>query len=168
MKQVFTVILTLLLMMWAGAVHADPITVIVTRLNAPPSDFIDLTTFDRRAIPNPGENGQNFHVGIQGGIVDLHIALPGGFVFDHASFFQDLFSNPPRFRPGPFDNEIVDLDGGTLPFCTYFNIRTTPTISFDVTPTPEPATLFLLGTGLAGVAIKTRKKLKSKKSKGQH
>ena len=38
-----------------------------------------------------------------------------------------------------------------------------PTISFDVTPTPEPTTLLLLGTGLAGVAIKTRKKFKSKK-----
>ena len=163
MKQLFRSMLILLLMSWAGAVYADPITVIVTRLNAQPANFIDLTTFDRMAIPNPGENGQNFHVGIPGGIGDLHIALPGGFVFDHATFSQNLFSNPPVFRPGEFDNEIVDLSGGSLPFCTYFNIRTMPTISFDVTPTPEPTTLLLLGTGLGGVAIKTRKKFKSKK-----
>jgi hypothetical protein len=165
MKQVFTGMLTLLLMIWAGAVYADPITVTVTRLDAQPANFMDLTTFNRIAIPNPGPNGQNFHVGIQPGIGDLHIALPGGFVFDHANFSQNLFSNPPTFRPGPFQNEIVDLDGGTLPFCTYFNISSTPTISFDVEPSsvPEPTTLLLLGTGLAGVAIKTRKKLKSKK-----
>src|ERR1044072_815705 len=131
MKQVFTVMLALLLMVWAGAVYADPITITmtITRLDAQPDNFIDLTTSDLRVIPNPGPNGQNFHVGIQPGIRELHIELPGGFVFDHNNFSQDLFSNPPRFRLGQFQNEIVDLDGGLLPFCTYFNVRSTPTTS---------------------------------------
>jgi hypothetical protein len=167
MKQVLMVLFTLLLMTWAGAVYADPITVTVTRLNAQPAEFIDLTNFNRIPVPNPGRpGGVNFHVGIEPGIGDLHIGLPGGFVFDHASFSQDLFSNPPRFRPGPFDNEIVDLDGGVVLFCTYFNITTTPTISFDITPTPvpEPATLLLLGTGLSGVAMKLRKRRRKDKN----
>ena len=171
MKQVFTVMLTLLFMMWARAVYADTITMTIVELNGQPANFIDLTTSNRIAIPNPGPNGQNFHVGIQPGITGLEIALPGGFVFDHNNFSQDIgFSNPPTFRPGPFQNEIVVLDGGTVPFCTYFNIRTTPTTSFDVTASevPEPTTLLLLGTGLAGVAIKTRKNSRVKKRKGQY
>lgn len=36
--------------------------------------------------------------------------------------------------------------------------------SLRLEPIPEPATLLLLSTGLAGVAIKTRKRLKNRKS----
>lgn len=37
-------------------------------------------------------------------------------------------------------------------------------ISGTIAPTPEPASMLLLGTGLAGVAMKMRKKLKGRKS----
>lgn len=39
------------------------------------------------------------------------------------------------------------------------------TFTLRETPTPEPTTILLLGTGLAGVAIKTRKRLKTRKNK---
>ena len=40
----------------------------------------------------------------------------------------------------------------------------TVTLAPTPVPTPEPATLLLLSTGLAGVAIKTRKRFKNRKS----
>ena len=39
-----------------------------------------------------------------------------------------------------------------------------PTFRVDCEPVPEPTALLLLSTGLAGVAIKTRKRLKNRKS----
>jgi hypothetical protein len=50
---------------------------------------------------------------------------------------------------------------------SYLNIHTGPfpagEIRGNVVPTPEPATMLLIGTGLAGVALKIRRKLKRDK-----
>jgi hypothetical protein len=57
---------------------------------------------------------------------------------------------------------IFTLLSGNLIFAqTPFRID----FSIDCKPIPEPATMLLLSTALAGVAIKTRKKLKSRKSR---
>ena len=55
-------------------------------------------------------------------------------------------------------------DTGDLIGANGFTGSVTVTGNFRVEAVPEPATLFLLGTGWAGVAIKTRKRLKNRKS----
>ena len=56
---------------------------------------------------------------------------------------------------------LTGLEGGL----TYFNIHTQAfpggEIRGQLQPIPEPATLILLGTGVAGIAAKVRKRRKS-------
>jgi hypothetical protein len=65
---------------------------------------------------------------------------------------------------GLFNGATGTLSGpGTLTFITGgFNL--TNTFSGTITTVPEPTTLLLLGTGLAGVVAKVRKKRKANKS----
>jgi hypothetical protein len=64
--------------------------------------------------------------------------------------------------PGTFTSfsvtiRVFDLLDGAADGSARFTLRQHATV-------PEPTTMFLLGTGLAGVVIKTRKRLKSRKS----
>lgn len=100
----------------------------------------------------PGPNGGFLRIiydggtGVNAGLIYAH-SFPGwnvGTQFD--VFFSYTIAGQTELRPAT----VVGMGGATAQGKT--------------TPTPEPATLLLLCTSLAGVAIKTRKRLKNRNS----
>ena len=109
----------------------------------------DGTTLSFSFTPNP-LSGQYFveQAGGQG-----HGDYVFGLTADQAAALQAAYESDPNLRLGLFARTSDDT--GSF---TNFKLGQGP-----AEPIPEPATMFLLGTGLAGVAAKIRKRRKAAK-----
>jgi hypothetical protein len=156
-------ILATLMLTWiliAGATaKADPIVLTTTSMFSAGGRTLTSVTFTGAT---PGSTFQVVCLCPGGGNVGVEgeVDLNGNGFMDHLAadaatqtsfFIQITPPNSPALFYGPFgvSESKLNLTGQTKqpePNCT-----------------PEPTTMLLLGTGLAGFAIKTRKRLKSHK-----
>lgn len=160
-----------MLIFFAGPLRADPVIT-----------FINGTDFEPTPI-NIRNIDQQFFVGLIGvdGTLKVGLVNQTDFTFQDFHFVTNvpqgaplisLDGGQPFFSDFTSDKSRIDfVKGGAaegLPghlgfivefkgFAPNTQIRATATI-------PEPTTLLLLSTGLAGVVIKTRKRLKNRKS----
>lgn len=101
---------------------------------------------------------------------DAHFELPatgGGFlrvIYDGGPGIAagGMYTHSfPDWAVGAMFNVSFSYAGGVLRDPKVIEVNTSKGEG-QTTPTPEPTTLFLLSAGLAGVAVKTRKRLKSR------
>lgn len=98
--------------------------------------------------PNPA-TGQTF---LENGGGQGHGDYVFGLTADQAAQLQAAYQADPNLRLGLFSDTTDDTGSFT-------NFK----LGQGAAPIPEPATMFLLGTGLAGVAAKMRKRRKAAK-----
>ena len=163
-----TLIVLAMLSLFAGAAQADPVVTFTQGGNGAPTNIINV--------------GEQFIVGRTMADGSLTLVLRNAtqstfldFHFITNQVHGQRFSGQGLPFFGNFtprgNNEGIDfVRGGTgtgIPPGTTFTVTLTGLFAnTDVRATatiPEPTTLLLLGTGLAGIAIKARKKLKDRK-----
>jgi len=168
-------LITAVMLLWPVAAQADPLTLVLTpgaQTGAPGS----LLTFSG-SLTNTGTSAL-FLNGL-----NLQLNAPGGaFTLDEFAFFVNV---PQQLAGGQTTGTVplftVTLGSGALPG-TYsgsitilggltdaaFDELTTQffevTVQSAADPVPEPATIILLGTGLAGVLVSARSRRRARRS----
>ncbi len=143
-------------------VKADPITLTLTnpvQTGRPGSTFVfsgSLTNISSEVIHiniasiQVSQSTSLAFLIFSSGIISLSPAQSTGVI----PLFSVMLD--PGFNAPTTINGVFSVGGGGPPFLDFAR----QDFTIVVEPIPEPATLLLLGTGLAGVAIRMRKKLK--------